>query len=152
MTSLDRYGSACRCLLRLLENEGNPIVSDATFLARFVSRYPSWQEQPGITSTFVILDLAKQLGLAADIEIFRDYEQVIREHRLGRAILVRTERNPAQDETGGAALRHVMLLERIDEQEFVCWCPFQNGTSDLLPPAQRIWWDKWLALGIVLYK
>ena len=152
MINLDQYGSAGRCLLRLLENEGNPIISDASFLAQFSSRFPSGQKQPGITSTFAIFALAKQLGLATDIEIYRDYERILQEYRTGRAVLVRTGRNPAQEETTGAALCHVMLLESIDEKEFVCRSPFQNGTSDRLPPAGRIWWDRWLALGIVLYE
>ena len=32
--NLNKYGGACRCLLRLREDEGQPGMSDAAFIAR----------------------------------------------------------------------------------------------------------------------
>jgi hypothetical protein len=152
MMNLNQYGGACRCLLRLLENEGQPGFPDEAFLTRFLPRYPAWQERPGATDALAVFELAKELQLADGIDIFRDYDRVLREHRAGHAILVTTERAPVQDDTATDVRHHVMLLVEMNAESFVVWCPFESGSSDLLPRADRIWWEKWFAVGIVLSK
>lgn len=152
MTNLSQYGGACRCLLRLRENEGEPAMSDAAFIARFLPRYPDWQEKPGVTDAFRLMELARELGLAGRIEIFRDYERVRQEHRAGRGILVSTERAPDQIEPAPVPRPFVTVLVEMDEASFSLWCPYPSGLSDVLPRAARPWWDHWLAIGLVLHR
>jgi hypothetical protein len=147
---LNEYGGACRCLLRLRENEGKPGISDRAFIGRYLPRYPEWQNSPGATDVSMICELARDLGLAAGIEVLRDYDSVLREHQAGHSILVITERAPDRIEPVLATRRFVMLATTMDEAEFTLWCPYVSGQSDLLPSAARQWWDKWLAIGLVL--
>jgi hypothetical protein len=149
---LNQYGAACRCLLRLRENEGEPALSDAAFIARFLPRHPEWQAKPGLTDAFTLMEVARELGLAGRIELFRDYDRIREEHHAGRGVLVRTERAPDQIEPAVVARPFVTLLADIDEQTFSLWCPYPSGQSDVLPRAARPWWDHWLAIGIVLYR
>lgn len=125
-------------------------MTDAAFISRFLSRYPDWQQHPGAADAFIIFELARELGLAERIDVFRDYDQLLREHRAGRSILVCTERVPEQSEAPPAARRYVTLAVQMDEESFTLWCPFPSGQSDNLPIAARAWWDRWLAIGIVL--
>lgn len=150
--NLNQHGGACRCLLRLLENEGRPGIPDKVFLTRFLPRYPAWLECPGFTDALTIFELAKELELAASIEISRDYDRVLHEHQVGHAILVQTERTPVQETASGETRRQVALLEDISATDFMLWCPFESGASDLLPRAARTWWETWSAIGIILSK
>lgn len=148
---LNLHGAACRCLLRVRENEGEPGLSDATFIARFLPRYPEWRERPGATDLAMVVDLARELRLAERIEVFRDYDRVLTEHRAGRAILVYAERAPEQVAAGPQAGRYVMLLGAMSATTFTLWCPYPSGNSEMLPVAPREWWDRWLAVGVVLH-
>jgi len=152
MTNLSQYGGGCRCLLRLRENEGQPAMSDAAFIARFLPRYPDWHDKPGAADAFRLMDVARELGLAGRIEVYRDYERVQQEHRAGRSVLVSTERAPDQIEPAPVPRPFVTLLVAMDEATFSLWCPYPSGLSDVLPRAARPWWDQWLAIGIVLHR
>ena len=149
---LNEHGAACRCLLRLRENEGKPGMSDAAFIARFLPRYPEWRERPGATDAFTLMELARELGLAGRVEVLRDYDSVLQEHRAGRGILVRTERVPEQSASAPVGRRHFALLVGMNDEAFTLWCPYPSGQSDLLPRAARTWWDQWLSIGIVLHR
>lgn len=149
--NLDQYGAACRCLLRHRENQGEPGMSDAAFIARFLPRYPEWREQPGAANALTILEIARELHLASRVETFRDYDRVLAEHRAGHGVLLETERVPEQVEPVSATRRHVMLLTEMSEDYFTAWCPFPSGLSDTLPRAARVWWDRWQTSGIVLF-
>jgi hypothetical protein len=149
---LNQYGAACRCLLRLRENEGKPGISDSAFIERYLPLFPSWSERPGETDIYAILRLAHELGLAGRSTVFRDYARVLQEHRAGQNILVSTERLPEQKDTAPAATPCFMILEHMDEEGFVLWCPFPSGHSDRLPKAARVWWDTWQSLGIVFQR
>ena len=148
--NLNEHGAACRCLLRLRENTGLPGLSDAAFISRFLPRYPEWQQRPGAADLAVVLDIARELELAAHMDVLRDYEQLLRQHQMGRGILVFTERTPEQVEPGLVAHRFVTLVAEMDAEAFTLWCPYSSGQSDNLPSAGRVWWDRWLAIGIVL--
>lgn len=150
--NLNRHGGSCRCLLRALENEGRARQEDGDFLNRHSARYPAWAAQPGTLDSLGLFDLARELGLAASIDLYRDYGRVQRAHRAGDVVLVNTERNPEQMDPAGPSPSHVLLLTEMDEQGFVCWCPFASGISDLLPHAAPVWWERWLCTGIVLRK
>lgn len=149
--NLNEHGAACRCLLRLRENQGKPGISDAAFIARFLPHYPEWRERPGAADTAAIVELARNLHLASRAETLRDYDLVQAEHRAGHGVLVQTERLPEQVEPSSPARRHVMLLVDMSEAHFTVWCPFSSGHSDTLPRASRIWWDRWEASGLVLF-
>lgn len=149
---LNQFGAGCRCLLRLRENEGEPALSDAAFLARFLPRHPEWQDKPGVTDAFGLMELARELGLAGRIDVFRDYDRIRQEHHAGRSVLVCTERAPDQIEPAPVPRPFVTLLVEIDEATFSLWCPYPSGQSDVLPRAARSWWDRWLAIGIVLHR
>lgn len=150
--NLNCHGGACRCLLRALENEGRPRQEDGDFLRRHGARYPAWTTQPGTLDALGLFELAHELGLAAGIDLYRDYGRVQRAHRAGHVVLVNTERSPEQMDATEPSPTHVLLLTEMDEQGFVCWCPFASGMSDLLPRATPDWWDRWFCTGIVLQK
>ena len=152
MMDLNEHGAACRCLLRLRENEGEPGISDQDFIARYLPRYPDWEDRPGATDASTTFELAKDLHLADRIEIFRDYDRVLKEHRAGQSVLVCTERAPQPTETEQENNRYVTLMVAMNETSFTVWCPHDNGQSDVLPTAARAWWDKWLAIGMVLHR
>jgi hypothetical protein len=149
ITDLNQHGAACRCLLRLRENEGHPGMSDAAFIARFLPRFPEWHAQPGVTNSATLLELARDFGLADHLTSVRDYDEMVREHRAGRGILVATERAPEQREPAAGG-QYMMLLVAADEAAFTVWCPYPSGQSDVLPRASRGWWDRWQATAIVL--
>jgi len=152
MMDLSRHGAACRCLLRLRENEGLPGISDRTFITTHLSRFPSWKEHPGGVDADGLFELAREMRLAAGIEIFRDYDRVLQEHRAGRSILVCTERTPEQVDPEPSPGRFALLVVAMNETSFTLWCPFSNGKADDLPEAGRAWWDRWLAIGIILHR
>jgi hypothetical protein len=147
---LSQHGGACRCLLRLRENEGDASTSDAAFIARFLPRYPEWHERPGVADVSAVCELARELGLAERVEIFRGYDRVLAEHSAGRSILVYTERSPEQIESLSAR-PCVALVVHMSTEAFSLWCPYPSGQSDTLPAAQRPWWERWLAIGLVLH-
>lgn len=121
------------------------------FLAKYAPRFPFWQQRPGITSALLVFHLATDLGLAKNIDVFRDYERIKNEADAGRRVLVQTEREPEQDASVATKiLYHVTLLRRIDDTSFTLWSPFQDGSAADLPAADRKWWDTWMATGIVL--
>ncbi len=150
--NLNRHGGACRCLLRVLENEGRPRQEDGDFLHRHGARFPAWTTQPGTLDALGLFELARTLDLATGIDLYRDYGHVLRAHRTGHVVLVNTECIPEQQNPPGQSPGHVLLLTEMDEQGFVCWCPFASGISDLIPRAVPVWWDHWLCTGIVLKK
>jgi hypothetical protein len=148
--NLNEHGAACRCLLRLRENQGEPGMSDAAFIDRFLPRFPEWRQRPGAADAATVFAVARSLGLTEHIEIFRDYDRLLLEHRAGRNILVCTERVPERSELDLSARRYTMLVVDMDAEAFTVWCPYPSGQSDVLPKAARVWWDRWLAIGIVL--
>lgn len=149
--NLNQFGAACRCLLRLREDTGQPGLSDALFISQYLTRYPAWRDRPGETDLFVFCDLARELKLAERVESFRDYDRILQEHRAGRGIIVVTERTPNQSPDTSPDQRHALLLVKMNEAHFSVWCPFVSGLSDVLPAAERAWWDNWFSIGLVLY-
>jgi hypothetical protein len=151
---LSTYGCSCRCLLKLLADAGAPIQDD-DFVATFTPTYQHWATHCGLTDSAIICELAKNLGLARSVQVFRDYEKILTETKaLGYAgTLICVERFP-QDFTdynaGLACSYHCMLLKHIDETDFVVWSPNQDGSDLLLPPFARDFWDKLLAHALVL--
>lgn len=149
--NLDTHGAACRCLLRLRENQGEPGISDAAFIARFLGRYPEWRERPGATDTHMIIEIARELHVASRGETFHEYDRVLAEHRAGHGVLLATAHTPEQVEPVSVNRRHVMLLVEMSDDHFTAWCPYPNGLSDTLPRASRVWWERWQTTGLVLF-
>lgn len=149
--TLDRYGAASRCLLRLWENAGNLSPPEDEFLRRFETRFPHWTAHPGELDAPALGVVAREFGLAEEIVATRDYHAVLLAHRFGREVILRTERAPLQHEQGAELRPHFLLLEQIDEDGFVAWCPFESGASDLLPRAGRQWWHRWKTEAFVLH-
>lgn len=147
---LSSHGAACRCLLRLHENEGAPYLSDREFIARYATRFPAWLERPGEVDTDGLLTLVRAMGLADDIEVSRDYARALEAHGEGRSVLVRTEHLPLQSMADAEPHRHTALLIAMSETAFQLWCPYPNGHSDVLPEAKRVWWDNWQSVAIIL--
>lgn len=151
---LGTYGCSCRCLLKLLADAGAPIQDDA-FVATFTPTYPHWTTHCGLTDSAIICELAKSLGLARGVQVFRDYEKILTETKAPGYVgtLVCVERFP-QDVTnynaGFACNYHCMLLKHIDQTNFILWSPNQDGSDSVLPPFTRGYWDKLLAHGLVL--
>jgi hypothetical protein len=135
----------------LRENAGEPGLSDAAFITRFLPLFPEWRERPGATDVAGIAQLARELHVASSVETFRDYDRILEEHRAGHAVLVQTERVPEQIDPASQVGHYVMLLVEMSEDHFTVWCPYPSGLSDTLPRASRLWWERWHASGIVLY-
>lgn len=148
--NLNEHGAACRCLLRLRENQGKPGISDAAFIQRFLPNFPEWQQRPGAVDVLAVGMIARELRLGGQLEVFRDYDRVLAEHRAGAGVLVCTERVPEQTEPALAVARYTMLIVEMNAEAFTVWCPYPSGQSDTLPKAKRAWWDRWLAIGLVL--
>jgi hypothetical protein len=148
--NLDRHGAACRCLLRLRENAGQPGMSDAAFIARFLPRYPEWRDRPGAADVAMLTEIASELQLATTLNVARSYDRVLKDHRAGLGILVQTERVPLQVEPTPPAGRHVSLLVAMSEEQFSLWCPYSSGNSETLTAAKREWWDRWWAIAFIL--
>lgn len=148
--TLDRFGAASRCLLRLWENQGRRAVTDADYLRRFERQFPQWSERPGELDAASLALLAPEFGYAAGVAVMDDYEATLRAHRYGYAVIIATECAPLQQPQGDALRPHWMLLEQMDEDSFTVWCPFPSGASDLLPSADRVWWSCWRAKAFVL--
>ena len=149
--TLNQHGDACRCLLRLREDQGRPVISDRHFIEEHLERYPAWREHPGAADIGTIHELAKELGLAHHIDLSRDYARVLDDHRNGISLLICTER-PPQQQTGSPLPydRYVTVLQRMDKASFTLWCPYRSGHAEVLPPARASWWDEWLCVAIAL--
>lgn len=152
MKTLNQYGAGCRCLMRMRENEGEPVISDQIFIEGYRDRFPHWQNCPGQLDTGMLCDLAKELKLAVRVDVFRDYERLLQEHRAGHAILVCTERAPRQSEPNLSPMRHTMLMMAMYETAFTVWSPSSDGGSDVLEKVDKAWWNRWYATGIVLQR
>jgi hypothetical protein len=151
---LGTYGCACRCLLKLLADAGTP-TEDDDFVAAFTPIYPHWATHCGLTDTAIICELAKRLGLAGSVQVFRDYEKVVTETKTVGYVgtLVCVERMPLNVDDHHAGLGcvyHCMLLKDIDQTNFVLWSPQQDGSDSILLPFTRDFWDKLLAHALVL--
>lgn len=149
--SLDRYGAASRCLLRLWENQGNPSPSDDAFLRRFAAQFPEWDDRPGelAPDAAVLSVVGSELGLASEIRSTRDYDSVLAAHRAELGVIIATDQPPLQQSPVRVPRQHFMVLEQMDEDGFVVWCPFESGASDLLPRADRQWWSRWNATAFI---
>lgn len=149
---LNHYGGACRCLLRLREDQGLPEMSDRRFIRDHLVRYPEWNQRPGQVDLRTMIQLAEELGVADRFEVSRDFAHVLHAHRSGARVLVCTERPPQVSLSELPYDRYVTVLERMDEESFTLWCPFRSGLSDLLPAAKVVWWDSWCCVGLLLRK
>lgn len=149
--TLDRHGAASRCLLRLRENLGRPGLSDAEFLRRYADSHPQWATHPGELDVAALGKLACEIGVAGNMTVTTDYAETLAAHRLGQAVIVAIDCAPLPQTQHGAARPHRMVLEHIDEDGFVVWCPFESGASDLLPRADRIWWQRWQASACIFH-
>lgn len=147
---LDLHGGGSRCLLRLRENEGKPGVSDRAFITEHLASHPEWSERPGAADAATLFELAKELGLADGMDVYRGYERILAEHRAGQSILVCTEKPPQQTAAPLRERRYVTLLETMDESGFTLWCPYPSAPADVLAAIPRVWWEEWLCIGLVL--
>jgi hypothetical protein len=147
---LKLHGSASRCLLRVRENAGEDRVSDGEFIAKYVARFPGWDDRPGALSAAGIEDLAQELGIAASVHWTRDYDQLVADHAAGLSILVFTEHVPLPTGVGRRPHVTVSLLVDIDETSFVLWWPSPTGDGVELPRTDRVWWTRWPARAAVL--
>lgn len=146
--NLDYFGSGCRCLLRLRENLGNPVVSDQSFITSHLSAFPDWEQQPGAAGLERLLDLASELGVGSGGEIVSDYDRLLAEHRAGHPILIRAERIPRNGSPEGRYIQYA-VLEEMDESHFTRWEPSRGGLADTVSES-REHWDHSLSVGIVL--
>ena len=148
---LDQYGAGCRCLLRIRENLGNPMISDETFIADHRGVYADWTERPGAADVPRLFELADELGIASGGEVFRNYDQVLSRHRAGNAVVIRTERElrrAASDEPG--AEQFALVIE-MDDLGLNLWAPASDGSSEVVSRTRAEFWEAELAAGIVLY-
>lgn len=150
--TLDRFGGASRCLLRLWENEGHLSPSEEEYLRRFESQFPHWETRPGELDVSSLAIVARALGLGDEFKVSGNYEAVLGAHRAGDPVLVTMDKavRPATENPDSAPT--VTVLEQIDEEGFRVWCPFESGASDVLPRADRRSWDRRHAVAFVLHR
>lgn len=150
--TLDRFGAASRCLLRLWENEGHLSPSEPNYLRQFEDQFPHWETRPGELDFDSLAVVAKTLGFDRGFSISHDYEEVQRTHRAGDAVILSAHDAGAPDAGGAVPQTQFMVLEQIDEEGFRAWCPFESGASDLLPRADRRSWDRRHFTAFVLHR
>ncbi len=152
MGTFNEYGCACRCLLKILADKGTPMTVD-DFLAAFP--YPHWQPShpnpmPGVTNTSMVCDIARKLGLAQSLQVFRGYADIEQWFTNKKQnVLVWSEIHLNLDRND--PIYHVSLLTAIDSSKFSLWCPQQDG-SDILVTFPTAHWDTKLCYGLVLVK
>jgi len=150
MGTFNEYGCACRCLLKLLADNGKP-MTESDFLAAFP--YGHWQSShpdpmPGVTDTSMICDIARKLGLAKGLQVFRGYKAIEQEFVTKKHnVLVCSEIHLNQDR--GDTIYHVSLLTGINPAQFSLWCPQQDGSAVSVTYAADHWETK-LCHGLVL--
>lgn len=148
---LDRYGAGCRCLLRIRENLGNPLLAEGAFIAGRQSAYPEWEQFPGVADLRRLFELAAGLGIASGGDVFRDYDRVLALHRAGNAVLIRTEREPRRAAPDKSGAEQIALVVEMDETRLKLWAPASDGSAETLWRTREDFWDEALATGIVLY-
>jgi hypothetical protein len=146
--NLDYYGSGCRCLLRLWEDLGNPVMSDRTFISSHLPAFPEWEQKPGAASLERLIDLASELGVGSGGEIVSDYDRLLADYRAGHSILIREEHIPRDGNLDGRYIQYSVLVE-MDESRFTRWEPARGGLADTVTE-NREHWDHSLSVGIVL--
>lgn len=147
--NLDVYGGAYRCLLRLHENAGNPVMSEQHFASTYLP-YTNIQVEPSAWNLPAIRDTAAALGLAQDIRISKEYAQILADHQAGHAVLVRVKGDSFWMHSSSASDYRITVLETMDEQMLIVRCPMRNETWELLPPIDRSHWKTIDALGLTL--
>jgi hypothetical protein len=148
--TLDRFGGASRCLLRLWENEGHLSPSEEEYLGRFEEQFPHWEKRPGELDVGSLAIVARALGFAGDFQISGDYDAVLAAHQAGDSVLVAMDKATRPTTESSDSLPQFMVLEQIDEEGFRVWCPFESGASDVLPRADRRSWSRRHAVAFVL--
>lgn len=150
--TLDRFGGASRCLLRLWENEGHLSPSEDEYLRRFEGQFPHWETRPGELDVGSLAIVARALGFGDDFKVSGDYDAVLGAHRAGDAVLVAMDKILRPTPQPADTVPQFMVLEQIDEEGFRAWCPFESGASDVLPRADRRSWSRRHAVAFVLHR
>ncbi len=151
MNDLNEYGSASRCLLRLRENQGEPVMSDPDFLKRYRARFPHWESRPGQLNVADLTVLASELKLADAITQTADYDTLVAAFTAGEDILVMTPTAPLQRAPGALPHATTSIVVTMDAQGLSLWWPEPGGREGILPRADRTWWQTWGAEGIILH-
>lgn len=142
LRTLDRFGGASRCLLRLWENEGHLSPSEPDYLRRFEEQFPHWEARPGELDFDSLAIVARELGFDGEFAVLTDYEAVQQAHRAGDAVILAADPPRLTESPRTDAHTQFMVLEQIDDEGFRAWCPFESGASDLLPRADRRSWER----------
>lgn len=146
--NLDRHGGGCRCLLRIRENMGNPMISDEAFIEGHRGQYPDWLDNPGAADSQRLVDLAIELGLSSTGATSSDYDRILSLHRAGNAVLVCSSRPAAP---GKEPSEQVSLVEEMDEQGLKLWVPTRDGFADSVSETRASFWDRGHVSAIVLH-
>lgn len=150
MSDLNEHGSASRCLLRLREDRGNPVMSDERFIDTYRDRFPDWDDHPGALDADGILALATEFEVAGAIAQSDDYDSLVGAFEAGHNILLLTGTAPLQRLKGLAPHPTTSLVVAMDAQGLSIWWPDTSGHDNNLPRADRKWWREWRAMGVIL--
>jgi hypothetical protein len=150
MINLNEFGSASRCLLRLRENQGQPVMSDQRFIEHYRDRFPLWAARPGELDAAGIRALASELEVAGSVARTDDYDSLVEAFAAGHDILVLTETAPLQIPIGLPPHPTTSLIVTMDPQGMSIWWPEESGQGGILPRAGRTWWKTWQASGLIL--
>ncbi len=151
MSSLNQYGGACRCLLRVREDQGKDCLSDEAFISQHLEAFPQWKTRPGELNGTMLERLAVELGVASSISDCGSFSEILQQHQSGRQILVRLAAETSPREICHSTIELTMLLVRMDAASFTLWCPYQSGASGLMPALSRDEWERRRAHGLVLH-
>jgi hypothetical protein len=148
--NLDVYGGAYRCLLRLREDAGNPVMSDRAFEAGYLTN-ETLPKGPVMWSTAAIGKMADALGLPPKARLCERYNEVLANHRAGLAVLVSLKASSFSLQSSGEVDYRVTVLSDMDDREFSVWCPLRNETWERLSSIDCARWESINAVGITLY-
>lgn len=120
-------GCACRCLLELKNATHKTSWDD--LISSFEGEFEIWKTKPGLTDTRMICHLAKSLGLAQSIHVFRDYSRIkgFFGQKEVSGILIGVEKWPNPTTKKLELANHFALLSDINDSEFKLFSPEPNG-------------------------
>ncbi len=148
-THIDDHGGIFRCLLRVRENSGKPVMSDREFLRRYGEREAGPVESFG-WNLGPVKTAAAALSLNFDFQTTASYEELLGDHRAGHIVLIRVAGAPLGLHSRGENDFRVTVLVDMDELELSLWCPLRNGSWQFLPSVGRNRWEDIQGLGMTL--
>jgi hypothetical protein len=141
-----KFGCVSRSLIILADRKQRPFASWDDYCLKFGHLFP--EGHYGAIFTSQIVEVTRAQKLASCFESFRRYAEIQDAHAKGRGVLIISEIDLNQGQTG--IIRHCSVLENIDAASFTLIVPSQAGNDHVMPFTVADW-DAKLCHGLVFY-